>query len=87
MVFTLLSNRLLVIAVPFELLEATVKPEYITRTVQSVHDGNMNMLRVWGGGIWQDDLFYEECDRLGIMVYHDSMFSMRLCNHTSNRCL
>ena len=64
--------------VPFELLESTVKPEYIKRTVQSVHDGNMNMLRVWGGGIWQDDLFYEECDRLGILVYHDSMFSMRL---------
>ena len=64
--------------VPFELLEATVKPEYIKRTVQSVHDGGLNMLRVWGGGIWQDDLFYEECDRKGILIYHDSMFSMRL---------
>ena len=64
--------------VPFELLEATVKPEYIKRTIQSVHDGGLNMLRVWGGGIWQDDLFYEECDRKGILIYHDSMFSMRL---------
>jgi beta-mannosidase len=35
-------------------------------------------IRVWGGGIWQDELFYSECDRLGIMVYQDAMFSMRL---------
>ena len=33
--------------VPFELLEATVKPDYIKRTIQSVRDGGMNMLRVW----------------------------------------
>jgi beta-mannosidase len=67
--------------VPFELLEATVQPEYIKRTLQSVHDGSMNMIRVWGGGIWQDDLFYSECDRLGIMIFHDAMFSMRLYPH------
>jgi len=64
--------------VPFELLESTVQAAYIKRTVQSVKDGNMNMIRVWGGGIYQDDVFYEECDRLGIMVFHDMMFSERL---------
>jgi hypothetical protein len=44
-------------------------------------DGSMNMLRVWGGGMYQDDVFYDECDRLGVMLYHDMMFSERLYPH------
>jgi len=38
-------------------------------------EANMNMLRVWGGGIYEDEAFYEICDELGIMVWHDFMFS------------
>ena len=68
--------------VPFELLEATVTPGYIKRTLASVHTGNMNMLRVWGGGMYQSDVFYEECDRLGVLVYHDMMFCQRWYPHT-----
>ena len=49
--------------------------------MQSVHDGGMNMIRVWGGGMYQDDVFYEECDRLGITIYHDMAFSFRLYPH------
>lgn len=36
--------------------------------LQSVVDANMNALRVWGGGIYEQDAFYELCDELGIMV-------------------
>ena len=67
--------------VPFELLEQTVDPAYVRRTVQSVADGNMNMLRLWGGGTYQGDAFFDACDALGIMVFHDMMFSYRLYPH------
>lgn len=41
----------------------------------------MNMLRVWGGGVFLPSAFYDECDRLGLLLYHDLMFSTTTVTH------
>ncbi|MEO0294154.1 MAG: glycoside hydrolase family 2 protein [candidate division WOR-3 bacterium] len=46
--------------------------------LSSAKEANMNMLRVWGGGIYEEDLFYDLCDKYGIMIWQDFMFACHL---------
>jgi len=61
--------------IPADSIYARVRPEKYQTLLREAKEANFNMLRVWGGGIYETDIFYEECDRLGIMIWQDLMFA------------
>lgn len=62
-----------------------VSPERYKQTILDAVNANMNMLRVWGGGIYENDLFYELCDQYGILVWQDFMFACAVYPMTSEQ--
>ena len=62
-----------------------VTPERYEKTILDAVDANMNMLRVWGGGIYENDLFYDLCDKYGILVWQDFMFACSTYPMTAER--
>ena len=55
-----------------------VTPGQYEKTILDAANANMNMLRIWGGGTYESDLFYQLCDRYGILVWQDFMFACSL---------
>jgi beta-mannosidase len=60
--------------IPFDSFPNRVTPEIHRQILQSARDAHMNMVREWGGGIYETDDFYDICDELGIMVWQEFMF-------------
>lgn len=55
--------------------EKSVNQAKVTELLEAARDAKMNMLRVWGGGVYESELFYELADRFGILIWQDMMFA------------
>ncbi|MDR1981521.1 MAG: glycoside hydrolase family 2 protein [Tannerellaceae bacterium] len=62
-----------------------VTDEQYEKTIRDAVRANMNMLRVWGGGIYENDIFYDLCDKYGILVWQDFMFACSTYPMTPDR--
>ncbi|MCD4772855.1 MAG: glycoside hydrolase family 2 protein [Bacteroidales bacterium] len=61
--------------IPQDIFLSRVSNEDYEKLIKSAVDANFNMLRVWGGGIYEKDIFYDLCDKYGILVWQDFMFA------------
>ena len=61
--------------IPQNIFLSQVQPKDREKLLDDALQANMNMLRVWGGGVYEDDLFYDLCDEKGILVWQDFMFA------------
>lgn len=61
--------------VPADALVTRISTEKYRQLLTAAADANMNMIRVWGGGIYEPDVFYDLCDELGLCVWQDFMFA------------
>ncbi|MFJ6064910.1 glycoside hydrolase family 2 protein [Streptomyces tendae] len=78
--FTLVVNGERIFArgvnwIPDDVFPSRITPErYRTRLRQTAGAG-VDLVRIWGGGIYEDDAFYDACDELGLMVWQDFLFA------------
>ncbi|XP_055330943.1 beta-mannosidase-like [Paramacrobiotus metropolitanus] len=70
--------------IPAHAFQNTISSDYLQWLLNSTVLAHMNMLRVWGGGYYESEEFYETCDRLGIMIWQDFMFACAMYPTTSS---
>jgi beta-mannosidase len=78
--FTFVVNGVPIFAKGADWIPADSFPTRLTDTfleylIKSAADAHMNMLRVWGGGFYEEERFYDLCDRYGILVWQDFVFA------------
>jgi hypothetical protein len=60
---------------PADMLVGSVSEARYRNLLTAARDGQMTMLRIWGGGIYEQDAFYNLCDELGLLVWQDFAFA------------
>jgi beta-mannosidase len=78
--FTFVVNGIPIFAkganwIPADSFPSRLTDEHLEHLVRSAAAANMNMLRVWGGGFYEEERFYDLCDTYGILVWQDFIFS------------
>lgn len=66
--------------IPEDNILARVTPQRTRRLLEDAVAANFNCIRVWGGGYYPDDYFYDICDELGLIVWQDAMFACAVYN-------
>lgn len=61
--------------IPMDALYGGVSTDRYDQLLESAAEANMNTIRVWGGGYYENDYFYDRCDELGLLVWQDFMFA------------
>ena len=61
--------------IPADAFPTRITDSHLESLLQSAVDTHMNMLRVWGGGLYESESFYNLCDRLGILIWQDFTFA------------
>lgn len=61
--------------IPADSFPQRVTDAHLEHLIRSAAEANMNMLRVWGGGLYEDDRFYDLCDEYGLLVWQDFIYS------------
>ncbi len=61
--------------IPSDIFPSRVTDKHYEELIKYAADANMNMFRVWGGGIYENDIFYDLCDKNGIMIWQDFAFA------------
>ncbi|GFN00940.1 hypothetical protein Sfulv_57500 [Streptomyces fulvorobeus] len=61
--------------IPDDVLPSRVTPERYRARLTLAAEANVDLVRIWGGGIYEDDAFYDVCDELGLMVWQDFLFA------------
>jgi len=61
--------------IPADSFLPRVSKQRYHKLLELAAEAGMNMLRVWGGGIYEDEIFYDICDELGIMIWQDFMYA------------
>ncbi|MBB2943471.1 beta-mannosidase [Actinoplanes lutulentus] len=61
--------------IPDDIFPSSMTRERYALRLRQAADAGVNLIRVWGGGIYEDRAFYEVCDELGLMVWQDFLFA------------
>lgn len=61
--------------IPNDSIYARVTEEKVEKLLKEAVNANFNMIRIWGGGLYESEAFYESCTRKGILLWHDFMFA------------